>query len=100
MEMKEILYLEDMYSLRDMRHTCVTVCIDRWFYYIPRVNLTMIEGYYKTEEEIEKVLREAKHGKKSSNLPEDYPKHFEIICRPRDLLKLAKALTKICEPEE
>ena len=99
MEMEEILHLEDMYALRSMSHTCVTVHINRWHYYIPWVGLTMIEGYYKTEEEIEKALREAEYGKKSPTLPEDYPKHFTLVCRPGDLLNLAKTLIKICEPE-
>jgi len=65
-----------MYSLRSLSHTCVTVRIDRWFHYIPRVKLTMIEGYYKAEE-IEKALEEAERGKKSPTLPEDYPKHLK-----------------------
>lgn len=100
MKMEEILYLEDVYALRTMSHTCVTVHINRWHYYVPRVRLTMIEGSYKTEEEIEKALREAEYGKKSLSLPEDYPKHFTLACRPRDLLNLAKTLVKICQPEE
>lgn len=98
-ETTELLYLEDMYSLRDFSHTIVTVRIHRWFYYIPRVKLTMIEGYYKTEEEIEKALMIARSGNKTT-IPVGYPKYFEIICRPEDMLRLAKTLIKICEPEE
>jgi len=111
-EKEEILYLEDMYCLRSISHTCVTVRIERLFYRIPRVKLTLIEGFYKKSEEIDKALEdvrwketkraleEAIRRKESSILPEDYPKHFELICRPRDFLILAKILTKICKPDE
>ena len=99
-EKEEILYLEDMYMLRSMTHTCVTVRIERWHHYIPRVKLTMIEGFYKTSEEIDNALKEARSGKKPPILPEDYPKHFELICRPQGFLTLAKILTKICKPKE
>ena len=88
------------YSLRSMTYTCVIVHIHRWHYYIPRVKLTMIEGCHRIEEEIGKALHEARHGKKSPILAEDYPKHFTLVCRPWDLLHLANALTRICEPEE
>lgn len=56
----------------------------------------MIEDYYKTSEEIDKALKE--YGK-DPDIP-DYPKHFEIVCRPEDVVKLAKTLIKICEAEE
>lgn len=95
-ETEEILYLEDMYRLRDMRYTCVTVRINRWHHYIPRVKLTMVEDFHKTAEEIDKAISE--YGK-DPNFP-DYPKHFEIVCRPEDMLKLAKTLIEICEPEK
>lgn len=96
-ETEEILYLEDMYLLRRMTYTTVSVRIHRWHHYIPRVKLTLVEGFYKTAEEIDKALSDAKYGKKLPALPEDYPKHFEMVCRPDDLLRLAKALTRICE---
>jgi hypothetical protein len=96
-EKEEILHLEDMHSLRYMNFTTVTVRIHRWHYHIPRVKLTIIEGYYRTAEEIEKALQEAKYGKKSPNLPEDYPKHLEIVIRPEAMTELAKVLAKISE---
>lgn len=52
-------------SLRSMSYTCAVVHIHRWHCYIPRVKLTMTEGYHRIEEEIGKALHEARHGRKS-----------------------------------
>jgi hypothetical protein len=89
---EKILYLQDRYSLRDT-WTNVTVRIQKWIYHGPRVALAIVEGYYNTSEEIDKVLERCE---KDSN-HSDCPKHLEIICRPGDMLKLANALTEICK---
>lgn len=89
---ERILHLQDRYSLRNT-WTNVTVRIQKWIYHGPRVALTLVEGFYNKPEEIDKALSE--YGK-DSNYP-DYPKHLEIICRPRDMLALANALIEICE---
>jgi len=98
-ESEKILYLEDMYCLRSNRHTPVTVRISKWHYHIWRVALTFIEDYHRTSREIDKAIREGIPEPKDL-FPEDYPKHFEMICRPNDLRRLAKAMTEICEPEQ
>lgn len=93
---EKILYLQDRYMLRQGTWTCVTVRVQRWYYRGPRVKLTFLEGYHKTSEEIDKAVSE--YGK-NPHFP-DYPKHFEIICSPEDMLDLVKTLVKICETEK
>lgn len=99
-ENETIFYVEDMYCLHNT-FTCVTVRVTSWHYHIDRVKLTMIEGYYKTSEEIDNALSEKRRNQLSEHpkYPEDpeYPRCFEIICRPCHMLDIAKALAKISE---
>lgn len=50
----------------------------------------MIEGYYKSREEIDEKPRDKLNDKKDDHFPEDYSKHIEIICSPQDMLMLAE----------
>jgi hypothetical protein len=90
---EKIFLLEDRYCLHNT-WTLVTCRIQKYFYHGPRVSLTFVEGYYKSSKEMDKAIDS--RGKNHS-FP-DYPRHFEIICRPEDIDQLAKALTEICTP--
>jgi hypothetical protein len=68
-----------------------TIDIERFFYYIPRVKLSIIEGYY-TEEP----------NKWTNETIEDAPKKDVIVSmtfRPDDLKEVAKQIMQICEQE-
>lgn len=97
-ERQEILHLEDMYCLRRNRYTTITVGIHKWHHHIYRVALTFVEGYHSTSVELDKAIE--RRPEPGALYPEDYPKHFQMICRPRDLLHLTKVLGDVCEPEE
>lgn len=93
MNEEKILHLEDRYCLHSGSWTPVTVRIQKWHYHGPRVKLTLIEGFYDTPEDVEKALTKCMVNPQSL----DNPKHFEIVCIPEGLLKLANALKEICE---
>ena len=95
-ERKERTFLEDLYMLRSGRRTNVSIFIQKWFHYIPRVKLTFIEGYHETAEKAEEAIIKSKTGKRTIGFPEDYPKNFEIVCRPEHLLRLAETIQKVC----
>jgi len=89
-----ILHLHDRYSLRKESWTPITVRIQRWFDVRDvRVRLSIVEGHYDTSEIIDKAVSE--YGK--NPIFPDYPKHFEITCGLDHMLKIAKALTEICQ---
>jgi hypothetical protein len=88
-----------MYCLRRNRYTTVTARVHKWHHYIDRVKLTFVEDLHYSYEETEEAIRRGRPEPKAL-FPEDYPKHFEIVCRPRDLLYFAKVLTEICESVE
>ena len=95
-EMKERLYLEDLHLLRSGRFTCVSVFIEKWFYYIPRVKLKFVEGHHETAEQADEEIRKSKHGERTIGFPEDYPKNLTIVCRPEELLHFAKTIQNVC----
>lgn len=100
MKREEILHFENWHRISGVEPT-VTVYIHRWFYHTPRVKLTMIEGYYENREQINEKLTKALRGEYTSQgFPKDYPKRFEIMGRPDDMLRLAEALSKACELKE
>jgi len=66
----------------------VTIRIELWNWYIWRIRLTIIEGYYETEKEIDKVLTEAGEGKEG-------PKYFDLICRTEEAQGIVNALMKV-----
>ncbi len=99
-ERKERLYLEDRYSLRSGGWTGVTIFIRKWFHYNPQVKLTFIEGYHETAEQAEEAITKSKLGERIIGFPDDYPKNFEIVCMPENLLRLAETIKKVCNPNE
>ena len=90
------MYLEDLHLLRSGRFTCVSVFIEKWFYYIPRVKLTFVEGYHETAEQADEEIRKSKRGERTIGFPEGYPKNFEIVCRPKDLVRFVKTIQNVC----
>ena len=93
---EEILHLHDRYCLHEERLTPITLRIQGWYYRGYRIKLTIVEGYHKTSEQIDKAVSES--GKNS--ISPDYPKHFEIIFNPEDMYEIAKALMEICKPDK
>jgi hypothetical protein len=92
---EKILHLQDRYSLHDT-WTCVTVRVTRWIYHGPRVQLTIVEGFHNSSEQIDKAIDSFG---KNAEFPE-YPKHMEIVCRPEEMLELAKTITEICDQKK
>jgi hypothetical protein len=72
----------------------VTVKLDRWHYYMDRAKLSIYEGAYRLEEinAVEEKCVRADTG--AEDVP-DCPRHFTIICRPTDLVELAKSILKL-----
>ena len=100
-ESQECLYLEDLGALRGPPwKMCVSVFIEKWFYYIPRAKLTFVEGYHETAEQAQEAILKKRRGETTIGFPEDYPKHYELVCRPSDLLHLAKVIQKVCNSSE
>ena len=91
-EKEAVLMLQDRYGLRSAQWNTVTIRITKWYYYGPRVKLTIVEGYHNRED-IDNAVRS--QGKDVQN--PSYPKNLEIICRPEEMLQLAKTITKVCE---
>jgi hypothetical protein len=75
----------------------VTVKIDKWFYYVDRAKLMLIEGTY-SKEDLEKAAERCNHIdilERAGESPDvDCPRHFTVVCRPLDLVRLAKAILK------
>lgn len=93
---ERILHLQDRYGLQPNTWTNVTVCLKRWIYHGPRVQLTIVEDCYNSSEAIDNAIQSCR---KNPEFPE-HPKHLEIVCRPEEMLELAKNITKICEQEK
>jgi len=98
-ERKERLYLEDLGTALRWTGSTFSIFIKKWFYYIPRVKLTLIEGYHETAEKAEEAIIKSKLGERTIGFPEDYPKNFEIVCRPEDLLRFAKLIQNVCSSQ-
>ena len=97
---EEFLYFDNWHRLSGVEPT-VTIRVHRWHYHTPRVKLTLIEGYYETDEKIVEAIRKASFGEFSSqSFPTDYPKHFQILMRPHDMQRLAQTLAEVCESEK
>ena len=80
---EEILHLEEY---GEQGWSTATVRITKWVYYVPRVKLTIVEGYHKSSEDIDKAIGSYE---KDAECPH-YPKHLTIICRPNEMLELPK----------
>jgi hypothetical protein len=75
----------------------VTVKLDRWYYnYMSRAKLSIYEGAYHLEE-LKSVEEKCVRADTSSKDAPDCPRHFTIICRPADLVELAKNILKLYE---
>jgi hypothetical protein len=88
------LIIEELGYLSASEGKYVTVKLDRWYYYINRAKLSLYEGAYRLEELkfVEEKCGRADTG--SKDVP-DCPKHFTLICRPSDLVALAKRILKL-----
>jgi hypothetical protein len=76
---------------------CVTVKLDRWYYnYLDRAKLSLYEGSY-VQEELKSVEEKCVRADTDSENAPDCPRHFTIICRPSDLVALAKSILKLYE---
>ena len=87
---EEILHLEEY---GEQGWSTATVRMTKWVYHVPRVKLTIVQGHHKSSEDIDKAI--SSYGK-DAKCP-NYPKHLEIICRPNDMLELAKTMTEFCK---
>ena len=89
-------------------HPMVTVKIERWFYYIPRAKLTLIDGIYGSPEEVDEAVRKAEllqlkakvQGQGMQQVHEKPPRFFEVVCHPQSLLHLAEAIRRVCSRNE
>ena len=76
----------------------VTIRMSRWHYYIDRGKLTIVEGIHGGEE-LEKVIDKCGHAdadvEAGLSPPADCPRHFTVVCRPIDLVHLAKDILNL-----
>jgi len=93
------LYIEDHGVVRRQR-TTISIFLDTWFHYVHRVKISIIEGYYKTYEEAMETIRKYDKGERPSHLPDDYPKHFEIVCNPVELMHLSEKIQELCKDKK
>jgi hypothetical protein len=90
---EKILELQDRYGIDNRTWSIATVRVTKWLYHGQRIKLTIVEGHYVSSEAIDKAI--ASYGE-NAEFP-NYPKHIEIICRPNEMLELAKILTEFCK---
>jgi hypothetical protein len=73
----------------------VTVKLDRWYYnFMDRAKLSIYEGAYRLEE-LNSVEEKCVRADMDSEDVPDCPRHLTIICRPTDLVELAKSILKL-----
>lgn len=86
--------IEELGYISASENKHVTVKLDRWYYYMDRAKLSIYEGAYRPEElkSVEEKCVRADNG--SEDVP-DCPRHFTIICRPSDLVELARSILKL-----
>lgn len=75
-----------------------TVKMKQWHYYIDRARLTIVEGAYNEEELkeiVDKCDRADDYAEKGLTPPADCPRHFTLVCRPLDLVFLAKDILNL-----
>lgn len=76
----------------------ITIKMERWHYYIDRAKITIVEGIYKDEELkeiLDKCARADAHAKAGLTPSADCPRHFTLVCRPLDLVFLAKDILNL-----
>lgn len=81
----------------------VTVEMKRWHYYIDRAKLTLIQGSYNEKELMEIVDKcDSADARKEAGFPSspDCPRHFTLVCRPLDLVRLARDILNLCKGYE
>jgi hypothetical protein len=72
----------------------VTVKLDHWYYYMGRAKMSIYEGAYRLEE-LKSVEEKCVRADTGSEDAHDCPRHFTIICRPSDLVELARSILKL-----
>jgi hypothetical protein len=86
--------IEELGYVSASENKYVTVKLDRWYYYMDRAKLSIYEGAYRPEE-IKKVEEKCARADDGSEDAPDCPRHFTIICRPIDLVELARSILKL-----
>lgn len=78
----------------------LNIVVERWFYYVERAKFTIIEGAYKSIDEINEAIKIKERGNLEHKVLEDYPKLFQFSCRSQDLIHIAKAIVNLYKKEK
>lgn len=92
-EDESIRMIEELGHISASSGDYVTAKMVRWFYYIDRAKITFIRGSYRTEKlkEIADQCDSADARIEAGLSPtDDCPEHFTFVCRPLDLVALAR----------
>lgn len=96
-------FIEELGRISASSGEYVTVKMDRWFYYIDRAKLMLIKGTY-SKEELKKIVDRCDHAdllERAGKSPDvDCPRHFTMVCRPLDLVRLARDILKLYKEYE
>lgn len=87
--------IEEVGYISDSENKHVTIKLDGWYYnYMSRAKLSIYEGANNLEE-LKSVEEKCVHADTGSGEGQDCPRRFTIICRPTDLVELAKSILKL-----
>lgn len=84
----------DIYDLSNMAQDMTHVKMKSWYYYTDRAKLIFIRRYFPGEGDLEEAFSKCEHPEEK-----DFP-HFEIICKPRELVNFAKQILKFYSAQE
>ena len=91
--------IEDLGYISVSEGKYATVKLDSWHYYVNRAKLSIYEGAYRLEE-LESVDEKCVRADTGSKDEHDCPRHFTLICRPSDLIALARDILKLYKGDE
>jgi hypothetical protein len=91
-------FIEELGQISASGGNYTTIRMERWHYYIDRAKLMLIQGWYNKDELIEivdKCNRADADIEAGLSPPDDCPKHFTLVCRPLDLVRLARDILNL-----
>lgn len=101
---RSALVVKDLHAISSSRSKYVTVLIDRWHYHIKKGKLTLLEGFYSSDEELEKAEQKCRAYdnavKRGASLKTKCPRHFVLTVSWADLVRMTEAILSLRDESE